>query len=56
MYQLNVASLEKYHIWVAHYTTATDYARRYDMWQYTATATVPGISGDVDMNFSYLNY
>ncbi len=56
MYQLNVAELEKYHIWVAHYTTATDYARRYDMWQYTSTATVPGISGGVDMNFSYLNY
>lgn len=55
-YQLNVAELEKYHIWVAHYTTATDYARRYDMWQYTASATVPGISGSVDMNFSYLNY
>ncbi len=55
-YQLNVAALENYHIWLAHYTTATDYARRYDMWQYTSTATVPGISGGVDMNFSYLNY
>lgn len=56
MYQLNVAALEQYVIWVAHYTTATDYSRRYDMWQYTSTATVPGIKGDVDMNFSYLNY
>lgn len=56
MYQLNVAALEQYVIWVAHYTTATDYSRRYDMWQYTSTASVPGIKGDVDMNFSYLNY
>ncbi len=55
-YQLDVKALEGYHIWLAHYTTATDYARRYDMWQYTATASVPGIKGDVDMNFSYLNY
>ena len=55
-YQLNVGGLEQYHIWLAHYTTATDYARRYDLWQYTSTATVPGIRGSVDMNFSYLNY
>ncbi len=56
MYQLNVSSLEQYIIWLAHYTTATDYTRRFDMWQYTSTASVPGISGNVDMNFSYLNY
>lgn len=55
-YQLNVAELEGYHIWVAHYTTATDYNRRYDMWQYSSTGSVPGISGNVDMNFSYLSY
>lgn len=56
MYQLNVSALSAYHIWLAHYTTSTDYAGRYDMWQYSSTGAVNGISGYVDMNLSYLNY
>lgn len=56
MYQLSVSELSSYHIWMAHYTTATDYPNRYDMWQYSSTGSVPGISGHVDMNLSYLNY
>lgn len=45
-----------YEIWLAHYTSATDFRHRYNMWQYTSTASVPGISGGVDMNWSYKNY
>ena len=29
---------------------------RYDLWQYTSKGSVPGISGNVDMNQSYLGY
>ena len=55
-YQLSIGELSAYHIWLAHYTTATNYAGRYDIWQYSASGSVPGISGAVDMDMSYLNY
>lgn len=42
-----------YPVWLAHYTTSTDYAGDYDFWQYSSTGTVSGISGNVDMNFWY---
>lgn len=54
--KLNVNDLSKYKIWVARYAPKLDYAGRYDMWQYTDKGTVSGISGKVDMNYSYLGY
>lgn len=42
--------------WLAHYTSKTDYTGSYDMWQYTSKGSVPGISGNVDMNVAYFNY
>lgn len=42
-----------YRIWLAHYTTNTDYAGTFDFWQYSSTGKVGGISGNVDMNFYY---
>ena len=43
-------------IWLAHYTSQTDYSGRYEMWQYSGSGSVPGIRGAVDMNISYLGY
>ena len=43
-------------IWLAHYTSQTDYTGRYEMWQYSGSGSVPGIRGAVDMNISYLGY
>lgn len=49
--------LEKYDVWVAHYgVESPDYAGQYGAWQYTSTGYVDGIYGNVDMNYSYLNY
>ena len=42
--------------WLAHYTSQTDYAGNYNMWQYTSKGSVPGISGNVDMDIAYFNY
>ena len=42
--------------WLAHYTTQTDYTGNVNMWQYTSKGSVPGISGNVDMNIAYFNY
>lgn len=50
---LYTSELENYVIWLAHYVEQTSYARRYDIWQYSSTGRVDGISGNVDMNISY---
>ena len=52
---LNASSIsEKYDVWLAHYTNKTNYSGDYNFWQYTSTGKVSGISGNVDMNFWYV--
>ena len=50
--------LEKYDIWVAHFnTSAPAYSlSSYGMWQYSSTGSVPGIAGDVDLDYGYYRY
>ena len=43
-------------IWLAQYAAQPTYGGKYNMWQYTSKGKVNGISGDVDMNLSYLGY
>lgn len=51
---LNSAELEdKYTIWVAQYNSQNTYKGKYDMWQYTSSGQVNGVSGNVDMNILY---
>ena len=38
---------------VAQYNTVCNYKGKYDMWQCSSTGRVPGISGNVDLNYSY---
>lgn len=54
---INTGSLTGYKIWLAQYAAAPSYtATKYDMWQYSSKGRVSGISGNVDMNISYMNY
>ncbi len=53
---LDYGSLSAYKIWLAHYTSKTDFPNRYDLWQYSSKGSVSGIKGAVDMNYSYLGY
>ena len=39
--------------WVVQYNTVCNYKGKYDMWQCSSTGRVPGISGNVDLNYSY---
>lgn len=39
--------------WIAKYASETGYDKVYDIWQYTSSGSVPGISGAVDMNIWY---
>ena len=42
-----------YPIWVAQYYSKCEYEGKYDIWQYTSSGKVNGISGNVDMNYLY---
>lgn len=53
---LDISQLSQYDIWLAHYTKKSDYIYNYDIWQYSSKGSVPGISGNVDMNICYKKY
>lgn len=43
-----------YDVWLAHYTTNTNYTGDYKIWQYTSSGRIPGIANKVfDCNFMY---
>ena len=50
--------LEDYDIWVAHFgVSRPSYSKTsYGMWQYSSTGSVSGISGNVDLDYSYKCY
>lgn len=41
------------HVWLAHFTSQTDYAGPYAVWQQSCTGTIPGIDAYVDMDLYY---
>lgn len=43
----------KFDIWLANYASQTTYKGEYQMWQYSSTGSVEGITGYVDMNVFY---
>ncbi|MCR5591836.1 MAG: hypothetical protein K6F73_09940 [Lachnospiraceae bacterium] len=54
--KINTSSLSC-KIWLAQYRAeGPTYSGRYDIWQYTSKGSVSGISGNVDMNKSFLRY
>lgn len=59
------AALRKYDVWLARYPRdksktkpedkpKTDFS--FGMWQYTSTASVPGITGNADLSYAYKDY
>ncbi len=54
IYQLDYSAIDHNRIWLAHYTAQTDFAYRYDIWQYTGSGSCAGINGAVDWNYGYL--
>lgn len=54
---IDTPSLTGYKLWLAQYAAQPSYTRtRYDMWQYTSKGKIAGISGNTDLNISYLGY
>lgn len=54
--KLDMNVLNAYKVWLAQYASEPTYKGRYDMWQYKDTGKISGISGNVDLNRSYLGY
>lgn len=50
---LYIEELVEYPFWLAMYDHPMDYPYQIDMWQYTASGSVPGIEGDVDLNLYF---
>ena len=41
--------------WIAQYNSQCHYTGNYSFWQYTSSGKVSGISGNVDMNYAYVD-
>ena len=53
---LNFEELQMYDFWFAYYGETLKFPYNFTMWQYSNTGTVNGISGDVDLNISFVDY
>ena len=52
---LDMDALTAYDLWIADYRGHRP-TRKHGMWQYTSTASVPGVSGNVDLSHAYKDY
>lgn len=53
-YGFDLSQLTDYKFWVALPGTFPDFYYATDLWQYSFTATVPGIEGETDMNMMFV--
>lgn len=56
MLMLDLTRIEQYPKWFAAYTPYFYYPYAFTIWQYTDTARVAGITGNVDMNISFYDF
>lgn len=47
---------KKYQIWLAQYNNEVTLDGEIQMWQYTSKGTIEGAVGNIDMNWSYVDY
>ena len=53
---LSFRNSNKYDLWVAQWSSKCTYNSHYGMWQFTDVGIIPGISGNVDLNYAYKDY
>lgn len=53
---LDLSQLSQFDIWLAQWAENHTFSGDLGMWQYSATGSVNGISGNVDLNISYNDY
>lgn len=56
-WEIDMSKIENsYDVWLAHYTTSTNYASDYNMWQFNSTRKVNGVySSCTDQDVRYVN-
>ena len=52
----NLEELKDFPLWYAEYQPAPSLYYHFQMWQYSASGTVPGIAGSVDLNICFEPY
>ena len=53
---LDLKELADYDVWLADYDIPTDYPYRFSMWQYNKKGRIDGITGDIDLDLSFIDY
>ncbi len=54
--RIDMSRLSAYPFYIADYTGSVQYSGSYQMWQYTATGRVPGVNGNVCLDYSYRDF
>lgn len=54
-YLENIWFEDNYDVWLAHYTSKTNYQKDYKYWQLCDNGKVPGINGNVDIDIMYID-
>ncbi len=54
--KLNNSSLDDYDKWLAQWSSKPTYSKPFGIWQYSSKGSIPGISGNVDLDIAYKDY
>lgn len=54
--RMDDSKLTPYAHWVAQYSSKCSYKGDYGIWQYSSKGSVDGISGNVDLDYAYVDY
>ncbi len=54
--RMDDSKLTAYAHWVAQYASKCTYSGKYGIWQYSSKGSVDGISGNVDLDYGYIDY
>ena len=53
---LELTDLADYDVWLADEKVPTDYPYKFSMWQYKTKGRLEGITGDIDLDISFIDY
>lgn len=54
--EIDLTKLTGYDVWLSQQKELPDYPYKFQMWQYTLEGSISGMSGDVDLNISFVDY
>lgn len=53
---ISTAVAQRYAIWIAEYGSRCNYGGNYGIWQHSSTGSVPGVIGNCDLDYAYIDY